>query len=580
MSAPATAAGPSRSPWLFGPGIDLLFGYGLLYVLSVPPLLVWTMGAGDQAWLAPALALFLSIPHYGATILRVYERPDDRRRYAVFAVGATAVLAALFVASLWVGLVGSLLLTAYVSWSPWHFSGQNYGLFLMALRRSGVDPSDLKRPLYASFVASAAVAILGMHVASGADASFSIQAYDASGTFRVLPLGVPAGVAGALALGAGVFWLACVVQVARRVVGRVRGMEIAPLVVLMAMQGLWYLPSVGRLTGFFGPSEAGFAFTAIWIASAHAVQYLWVTFYYARRQGRQQRLASFYGKAWLAGAFLLAPTLLLAPGLLGGGIPNALGIAVLTIAVLNLHHFILDGAIWKMRDGRVARVLLRPESPGEGPEPVRPRARLRPVAALVWTLALVTLAGQGYATFLFFRVSQEDLPLPALQRSAAELAWLGQDTPGLWARVGRELESEGRRGDAAAAYARAIRIGDAPKPWVASRLAWLLLEADRSGPRALARAEQLAHYLVQRLGDTRPEGHQTLAEVRSRQGRWDEAIAAADAALRIARADGDGERVRHIEAQLRRYRRQQISRSGDAAHVPAEAAAKGSAGGG
>ena len=41
-------------------------------------------------------------------------------------------------------------------------------------------------------------------------------------------------------------------------------------------------------------------------------------------------------------------------------------VVLLVASVVNLHHFVLDGAIWKLRDGRVARVLLRTaEGPGE-----------------------------------------------------------------------------------------------------------------------------------------------------------------------------------------------------------------------
>jgi hypothetical protein len=41
-----------------------------------------------------------------------------------------------------------------------------------------------------------------------------------------------------------------------------------------------------------------------------------------------------------------------------------MGLGLLTASIVNLHHFVLDGAIWTLRDGRVARMLLRPA--GEG----------------------------------------------------------------------------------------------------------------------------------------------------------------------------------------------------------------------
>jgi hypothetical protein len=50
-------------------------------------------------FLAPLLVLLFSTPHYGATILRVYEQRAERRRYAVFSVWATLAIAAWFVAA-------------------------------------------------------------------------------------------------------------------------------------------------------------------------------------------------------------------------------------------------------------------------------------------------------------------------------------------------------------------------------------------------------------------------------------------------------------------------------------------------
>ena len=60
----------------------------------------------------------------------------------------TAALVALFGVSLYDRFLGSVLLTVYVTWSPWHFSGQNYGLSVMYLRRRGIPVTpELKRPL-------------------------------------------------------------------------------------------------------------------------------------------------------------------------------------------------------------------------------------------------------------------------------------------------------------------------------------------------------------------------------------------------------------------------------------------------
>jgi len=165
------------------------WAYGLAYLLAVPGLLAlgaWLGPSERLLWIAGAVALATTTPHYGATVMRVYDGREERSRYALFAVWLTLGLLCLFVAGLYDRLIGSLLLTAYVCWSPWHFSGQNYGLAAMYLRRHGVDFSPrVKRPLYLSFVLSAVLAFLALHI-SDSGLSFAQDASDGSNTFSML----------------------------------------------------------------------------------------------------------------------------------------------------------------------------------------------------------------------------------------------------------------------------------------------------------------------------------------------------------------------------------------------------------
>src|SRR5262245_44987232 len=114
--------------WFYGPRADLLLGAGVAWIASIPLLIGFAWVSGISEWSAAEVAtvvLLVSVPHYGATILRVYEHRRDRRRYVLFASWATLVLGGLFVAGLHSALIVSLLFTAYATWSPWHFSGQN-----------------------------------------------------------------------------------------------------------------------------------------------------------------------------------------------------------------------------------------------------------------------------------------------------------------------------------------------------------------------------------------------------------------------------------------------------------------------
>ena len=109
------AASPAASRWLYGPLPDLVLGCGLGYA-AVFALLWGAGGAVAQALplgLMPLVLLVSGTPHYGATLLRVYEERESRRKYFFFSVVVSALLAAAFVASLHWYALGSLLLTLY-----------------------------------------------------------------------------------------------------------------------------------------------------------------------------------------------------------------------------------------------------------------------------------------------------------------------------------------------------------------------------------------------------------------------------------------------------------------------------------
>ena len=188
------ASAPARSGrWLFGPVPDLLLGCGGLYALIFAvSAIAGPVIRGQQAhFIFPLLVLLVSYPHYGATLLRVYEQREERRGYALFAVYLTGVILALFIASLYLPVVGVLLVTVFLTWSPWHYTGQNYGLALLFLRRRGVEIDDTtKRWIYTSFITSFLLTFAVMHEASGLSADNLLSIYRAD-AIRFWPLGIP-----------------------------------------------------------------------------------------------------------------------------------------------------------------------------------------------------------------------------------------------------------------------------------------------------------------------------------------------------------------------------------------------------
>lgn len=473
-STSATKAAPTlgtkaQGGWLYGQSIDLLLGAGAGYVISIPLLFLLSSAAGLGTWpvaLSAMFALLISGPHYGATILRVYEQRADRRKYALFAVWATVALCGLFVVGLNSVLVGSLLLTLYASWSPWHFAGQNYGVALMFLRRRGVTVEPrAKRFLYASFLLSFALTILVLHGEKYTVINAALPASSQAAAYRFMSLGIPHGfieLALPLTALAYVFTLVGAGTLLLRN-AQLRDLGAASCVVLV--QALWFsLPAMLRVMA--NVPLHGLAFAIIWISAAHGLQYLWVTFYFARKENPSRRLGPYLGRALLAGTTVTVfPAVIFAPGLLGR-VPWDVGLAILLFSVVNLHHFILDGAIWKLRDGRIASLLLR-----DVPTKVKPiatpgsrRSWFGPVFTL---LGVVSLAIVGLDLWeREFVINRAAGDLRQMHGASERLAWIGRDSPPVHTLIA-DLLAERQQPDAAMAeYQFSLDLYPTAAAWV------------------------------------------------------------------------------------------------------------------
>ncbi len=474
MSALPPALRRSDAPWLHGPAADRLVGFGLGYLLTVPLLLALGAATGLAAWppaVVYALALLVSGPHYGATLLRVLERPEERQRYRRVALLATAGVAAWLVAATRDARAGSLLVTAYVFWSPWHFTGQNLGLAWMALRRRGVEPTPaLRRPLRTAFAASFGLTLLALNAATST-ALYAAGARDPSGTTDVVRVLLAPAVAWPAAAALGATFLGGLALFAARL-GRVaRPADLGPPLALALTQALWFgVPALLLIAGRGGGLDLPFA--AAWISAAHALQYLWVTSHAARRADPAgYRTGRYLAKATLAGAAYVAlPALLLAPSV-GGGPAWDAGLATLVVSATNVHHFLLDGAIWKLREGRVARLLVERGDAAEsrlasvGPRPAGfPHRALRGTA---WAIGAVLLVGVAGDAVLRVATSAPTTSAARLDAANRALTWIGRESPWLHERRARALEAAGEVSAAVSAFERSLALAPRVPGWLA-----------------------------------------------------------------------------------------------------------------
>jgi len=204
------------------------------------------------------------------------------------------------------------------------------------------------------------------------------------------------------------------------------------------------------------------AFTAIWISAAHSAQYLWVTHHFARQSGEPRQLPAYFGRATLVGnAAFVIPALLFAPALMGGDLSFDGGLSALVFSLVNLQHFVLDGAVWKLRDGAVARLLLRGEPAAK---PTRPRSAgtAVPIRVMwaVFSLCLVLEAGE-----LFRQYAQRRGDVQLTSQLLDALSWAGREHEIARIRLGRDLLEQGDYAAARSHFARAAEAQPSRAAW-------------------------------------------------------------------------------------------------------------------
>jgi tetratricopeptide (TPR) repeat protein len=402
--------------YLFGPALDLILVAGGLTFVLLPLCVATPVRLGQTAFLL--LNFLCNYPHYMATNYRVYRSRAQIARYKIFAIYITAAFLGIVLLShlATTATLLTILYTFYFNWSPYHYTGQNYGISIMYLRRGGVDPTPGdRRLLYCACMASffAYIVYINTTLSSGVIPNAPVA-----------QLGIPEGVARGLflALAGGAFVSGALF--ARRMLARAPLRVLAPALLLLVAHTAWFSVTTG--VAFFA-ADLGLGSMRIdnvlaAIAFLHCAQYLGVTAYYAEREQTAEAgrfsFARYYAIVVFGGVLLWLGS----SRLLSSVFAADYGLSFLImLTLINIHHFVMDGAIWKLRDGRIARLLVAPAQAASPPPPETPSGGepigwSRPWRIAAWSTLVVLGLGLG-GTDIAYRVY--------IQR-AMELASAGQ----------------------------------------------------------------------------------------------------------------------------------------------------------
>lgn len=353
VSQSANANENISSKWIYGPKTDLIIGCG---AWSVPLLLLTFYGTANfpqtVITIFYALALFFNYPHYMATIYRVFRTKEEIAKYKIFTVHITLLIILLVVLSHFSAYLLAVVFTLYLTWSPFHYTGQNFGIGLMFARRNGVETTlKTRRALYLSFLMPYLMFFLAFHSGTASDD-------------YVISLGIPPKIAMYLWTAAFAVFAFSAVYSFREFIKQTSVSAMTAPLVILSTQIVWFVIPTGMM--FF--TNAGILqnpATIAVLAVMHSAQYIWITTYYARREKlneqsenptqKKWKFSAYFGVLIVGGIALFLPV----PWIASRILRLDFGTSFLIItALVNLHHFILDGAIWKLRDGRIASLLL------------------------------------------------------------------------------------------------------------------------------------------------------------------------------------------------------------------------------
>lgn len=350
-AASATAAPRLQVGRTFvSPGFDLLLiGGGLTY-----PLVLWLFwdGASAAAWIGlsiPVIALLVNQAHFAASTVRLYTKPGAFQSLPFLTMGLPLLtLLGVTAVLLFGGEAGRHLWALSITWSPYHYSAQAFGLAAMYCYRSGCMLSDRERAfLRAACLMTFFKAFLG---GTGAGyglgwlvpASWIAASPVAGGLFA---LAVPVLDVLIFAMPLALFaWLAWGPQPAaapgEAPKPRRPGMPLVSLFVVLS-NGMWFV-------------VLDYRNAFVWATVFHGLQYLAIVAVFHARDRRRHAaggrgallpVAGFYAVCVVLGYALFQCWPLAYTALGFGGVESIL----MVLAAINVHHFVVDGFIWRLR---------------------------------------------------------------------------------------------------------------------------------------------------------------------------------------------------------------------------------------
>ena len=336
--------GTATGPWIWNERIDTLWiagGASLLFAaVALPVAYLWT-GLGPVVGATFLhLGVIVNYPHYAATYeLAVRERTKRPRGFRWLVATSPLMLAVAVAAVRWPALLVMPLFRVYLTWSAFHYAAQHFGIASMYSAKGGrpLLPRE-KRPLQASFVGVAIYMMIALNMIDGHTLAGAMPGYQVMEA--VLPRAIYPLAVVVLAASVATFVLGNGRLLARTGRGFDRSVWLLALTncAWFVVPNIWLpgakQPWLGELFAFWVPLAVPFF---------HCAQYLGVAADRARSE-EPLRPVLWMSSLVVLGLLLFEATVWSLPRVTSIAASQAV---LIVTSLVNIHHFVLDGVIWK-----------------------------------------------------------------------------------------------------------------------------------------------------------------------------------------------------------------------------------------
>ncbi len=346
----------SRDVYFVNPVVDIMIaGGGLSIIFFVFVVLLgygpWGQKGGERpdtgAWIAYYLAFVVNYPHFAATSFRLYQSYDRMMQFPKTSFLSPVVVVAGLCWAMVDPQFAQWYAKLFITWSSYHFCAQTKGIALLYSRRLGVEVDKLTRWL---IVISAHTPFLYGTIGSE---TFESKFYSVPLIPWTTLLGFklsPEAAVNVSHLATGLFWIGCAAfaLLVIRILILQNKVPIAALVPIVA-QTLW-----------FGPQGSHSAAFNEFVPFFHSFQYMLIAWIFQLKEESSggNFLPAIQTVFWETAKWFI---LIIAGGVLlfeiwprglswrGYNLQHSLACVN---AAIQIHHFFVDGVIWKIRDPR------------------------------------------------------------------------------------------------------------------------------------------------------------------------------------------------------------------------------------